>query len=913
MEGDDEVRRGDRLEEGGGDFWKRPRPTNENPNFVKEYFAASRLHFIGSFRARYESMMAAVAKKLNVEPSVLLSMPPPESKPRKQRERIIVHIDMDCFFASVAVSLDPSLAGKPIAVCHSRESPDGSTTIGSGEVSSCSYEARAYGVRRGMFFKQAKELCPELIGVPYHFPAYEKVSINAYSRFHAYKGAVVEAVSVDEAYIDLTAVVSSGPESSPNGPEQLVEDLRAKIFADTGCHASAGVGPSRLVARLATKRAKPNGQLRILQENASEFVSSMSVKDLPGVGWRTSARLKEQGIETCSQLRNLQLATLQDEFGEKQGKSFYDTVRGVDDKPVEPLKPRKSIGAEASWGVRFTDSDEDKGKAVKFISDLAGEVASRVVAAGGMGSKLVYKAYRRREGAGEPPKFLGHGSCEIFTRSAKLPAGLDSDTLSASMRNVCLKLHKELKIPDGLLRGVGVQLTELTFSNLGFDTKRNTIPSDNIRIDSFLTRGSGSKGALAQGAPLETRRKRTQEQESQIVEPASKRLCQEDAGLSEESISLRKRSAGKPVLSQEAIGAPKTSPTARSNELQTGDGVSEAHAERRSCDDNSSQGVEGTQVALPNSQGLGKAVPTVPDKAPPCTESRAVLPDEWDESVYDALPTQIREELLHDHLRRIAEKDVAEISPSPEHTSEETHKKSDVQERESAEDSVQQDHCKVDKNRREQATITQFADVAKLKAHGYSIVNASQFASKRMNECLELFADLKEGAKGSKKLVCFAGGASEPAEAPPGSVSDTGSSDSVNEDEAEWEIPSPPDLSSDSEGSIGITAAVERAGATQRRIFEDEGVVQYAGNLKSWMASIGHDIRSAHVELLRGRLLELVRLRELARTCAEMRVLRAFASDLPETEWAITFNRLLGDVQQVCNQEHGFELALQEL
>ncbi len=468
-----------------------PKPTNENPNFVRDYFASSRLHFIGSFRARYESMMVSVAERLNRSPAELLFAPPPLPTP----SRIIVHVDMDCFFASVAMANNKELVGKPIAVCHAKGGG-----VGGGEVSSCSYEARKFGVRAGMFFHSAKKLCPDLIGVPYDFPAYERASIAMYARFYSVFGARVEAMSVDEAYLDVTHAA----ESDVN---ELVTRLRKSIRADTGCNASAGVGSNKLVARLATKLAKPNGQRRIESDGVEELIAKLPVGDIPGVGWRTKKRFAEMNIDTCGQLQTVPLAKLQAEFGENQGKIFFDTVRGVDERPVEPMKPRKSIGAEASWGVRFTAGAQDAAKCEKFVADMAAEVASRVLTAGALGSKVLYKAYKSKKIDGKM-KYLGHGPCHILTRSTRIMERIDKNNLKELLAKTCWKIHREIGVPNDELRGVGIQLTDLVFENLKLVPHGEKTTST---IDVFL-KGGAKKNLFAQqslsGAPKVQKRPR---------------------------------------------------------------------------------------------------------------------------------------------------------------------------------------------------------------------------------------------------------------------------------------------------------------------------------------------------------------------------------------------------------------------
>lgn len=336
--------------------------------------------------------MLAVAARLNrpVAQLMLAPTPPPA------RHRSIVHVDMDAFFASVAVRDAPHLRGTPVAVCHAPKSDrpgDGSGK--GGEISSCSYEARAKGVKAGMFLGRAREMCPELVAVAYDFVAYERASVDIYALFYGV-GGVVQAASIDEAYLDLTGVVGE------DEVEGVVAKLREDIYQVSGCRASAGIGPCKLVARLATGRGKPNGQVRVLAEEVGDFVLGVSVKSLPGIGYRTRKKMREMDIETCEQLRAVRLSLLQAKFGNKLGQAYYDVCRGLDTTPIEPLKPRKSIGAEASWGVRFAAGDD--AKVAGFVSDLAREVAARCTEASAVGKKVTLKIYKARANAGRPGK-----------------------------------------------------------------------------------------------------------------------------------------------------------------------------------------------------------------------------------------------------------------------------------------------------------------------------------------------------------------------------------------------------------------------------------------------------------------------------------------------------------------------------
>lgn len=886
------------------DFWRNPRPTNENPRFVSDYFGASRLHFIGSFRARYESMMVAVARRRCVNPTVLLR---PPALRRVRGERVIAHVDMDCFFASVAIVGNPELAGKCIAVCH-----------GGGEISSCSYEAREFGVRAGMFFRHAQELCPTLQSVSYDFAAYADVSIGIYTRFYDYPGVVVEAVSVDEAFLDLTATCNT---DEPAAADELVEELRMKIFADTGCRASAGIGPSKLIARIATKRAKPNGQLRVRQEHAIEFLDAMALRDLPGVGWRNGKRLEQQGIETCGQLRAAPLETLQNSLGEKLGSSLYNAVRALDGRPVEPLKPRKSIGAEVSWGVRF--NKDELLKVTSFIKDMAYEVATRVEAAGAHGSKVVYKAYQRKDGAGWPGKVLGHGPCDIYTRSSRLPAPSAEHSFASALTRACLRLHTDLRIPNEDFRGVGVQVTDLLFSNLNFDHTPVPTAGTTRRIESFFVEAArepnlakeNEVAAKAEGPVLsdDKQRREREDEESLPLGVSAKRMRRNDEDCVE-------RGEEGVVLCDAGVRIIEETGGNRHNDI-----LEDAEVEDE-------DEVRANVAVQAISQRRTLASPTAADsELDDIGSNRDELPAEWDRSVYEALPTEIRAELLgsvfgpdcgdedEDEVRnRSGEGAASEVIASRSEAGAESKKRETARE-------VARREMAIAKARRRagaQVTMTQFAQLSKLQERGSNLVDAGEFRSRPLAECIDLLTDIKysTGARSRKRST----------------VDDSNSgkeklqSDELvrgvhqqqragrdlilsSDDVHVLDIPSPPTLSSDSEDSRGIGTLVEEAGIHHAQIFADEDIEAYAGQLSQWMLSAAQEVRTGHVELLRGRVLELVRLRRLERACVELRTIRKFATDCPGKGWRQGFNSLLNDIQTECQRTLGFKLAVSSL
>ncbi|GFR48077.1 hypothetical protein Agub_g9915, partial [Astrephomene gubernaculifera] len=283
-----------------------PRSTRNDPRFMETFFRSSRLHFIGTWKTRIEALMAEVEAGAPA--------PAPYSK---GTERVILHVDMDCFFASVAAVGRPELAGRPLAVCHSN------SARGTSEVSSANYLARSSGVCADMFISEARRRCPQLVVVPYEFDKYQAVSEQVYRILMSYT-ALVQPISCDEAFLDVTGLAPD--------PEQLASRLRAEIAHKTACTASAGIGPNMLVARLATKRAKPNGQFRVTRGSVLDFMGDLNVDQLPGVGWSLSSKLQTLGITSVRQLWATSRTLLQRQLGAKLGADLWAHAHGVDER-----------------------------------------------------------------------------------------------------------------------------------------------------------------------------------------------------------------------------------------------------------------------------------------------------------------------------------------------------------------------------------------------------------------------------------------------------------------------------------------------------------------------------------------------------------------------------------------------------
>lgn len=251
--------------------------------------------------------------------------PPPQRK--------IIHVDMDAFYASVEQRDNPELRGKPVAVGGSQAR---------GVVAAASYEARKFGVRSAMPSVTAKRKCPDLIFVKPRFDVYKEASRQIRAIFAEYT-RIVEPLSLDEAYLDVTENLKGIASAT-----QIAEEIRARIRAETGLTASAGVSYNKFLAKIASDYRKPDGLFVITPKMGPVFVEALPVAKFHGVGPATAAKMGRLGIESGMDLRAWTLPFLQQHFG-KSGHYFYWIARGVDDRPVRADRIRKSLGAENTF------------------------------------------------------------------------------------------------------------------------------------------------------------------------------------------------------------------------------------------------------------------------------------------------------------------------------------------------------------------------------------------------------------------------------------------------------------------------------------------------------------------------------------------------------------------------------------
>ena len=259
------------------------------------------------------------------------------------RERKIIHIDMDAFYASVEQRDFPEYRGKPLAV--------GGLPEKRGVVATASYEARPYGIHSAMSSFRALKLCPHLIFVMPRFEAYKTVSMQIRRIFADYTD-LIEPLSLDEAYLDVSENKVGNPSAT-----RIAAEIRVRIREETGLTASAGVSYNKFLAKVASDMNKPDGLTVITPQQAADFIAQLPIGRFYGIGRKTEPRLKALGIHTGGDLRNLSQEEMAQVFGRSAG-FYYQLARGYDDRPVETSWVRKSVGSETTFEQDLENIDD---------------------------------------------------------------------------------------------------------------------------------------------------------------------------------------------------------------------------------------------------------------------------------------------------------------------------------------------------------------------------------------------------------------------------------------------------------------------------------------------------------------------------------------------------------------------------
>lgn len=275
----------------------------------------------------------------------------------------IIHIDMDAFFASVEQRDNPALRGRPLAVGQAD---------GRGVVAAASYEARRYGVRSAMSSSKARRLCPDLIFTDCRFDVYKAVSAQIHEIFHRYTD-IIEPISLDEAFLDVTENFAGMTYAV-----DIAREIKQSIRRELSLVASAGVSYNKFLAKIASDYRKPDGLCVIPPERAPDFVAKMPVESFWGVGPVTAAKMHSLGIYTGADLRNFSVSELRLHFG-KAGSQYYNFARGIDNRPVESVRIRKSVGCERTTDADITTLDAARALVDELCIDLERRLAGKNV------------------------------------------------------------------------------------------------------------------------------------------------------------------------------------------------------------------------------------------------------------------------------------------------------------------------------------------------------------------------------------------------------------------------------------------------------------------------------------------------------------------------------------------------------
>jgi DNA polymerase IV len=252
--------------------------------------------------------------------------------------RKIIHIDMDCFYAAIEERENPALRGKPLAVGGSQRR---------GVLTTANYEARKYGCRSAMPVFKALELCPQLILVPVRFDLYRAESNRIRAIFGRFTD-LIEPLSLDEAYLDVSHLKTRGA--------AIAREIRAQIREETGLTASAGIAENKLIAKIASDWNKPDGQYEVTKDQSAEFMATLPVGRLWGVGRKMREKLSPLGVETCADLQKIDRLELAKRFG-KWGLELWELSRGIDHSPVRPNRIRKSLSSENTFSENILTLD----------------------------------------------------------------------------------------------------------------------------------------------------------------------------------------------------------------------------------------------------------------------------------------------------------------------------------------------------------------------------------------------------------------------------------------------------------------------------------------------------------------------------------------------------------------------------
>ncbi len=353
--------------------------------------------------------------------------------------RKIIHVDMDAFYASVAQLDQPELKGKAIAVGGGGKR---------GVISAASYEARKFGIKSAMSGSLAIKLCPHLIFVKTDFERYKAISQRIRHIFYDYTD-LVEPLSLDEAYLDVTTNKKGHPSAS-----LIAKEIRARIYNDIGLTASAGISINKFIAKVASDYNKPNGQKTVNPEEVIPFLEALDIRKFYGVGKVTAEKMYQKGIFTGLDLKQKSIDYLSEHFG-KSGRYYYHVVRGIHTSEVKPHRTRKSLAAERT----FSENLASEIFMLEKLDHIAEEVAKRLLRHKVAGKTITLK--------------IKYSDFTLQTRSKTLPYYL-------SDKSMILETAKDLLYQETLDNSV--RLLGISLSNLNTNKKKPSLPKKSVSV-----------------------------------------------------------------------------------------------------------------------------------------------------------------------------------------------------------------------------------------------------------------------------------------------------------------------------------------------------------------------------------------------------------------------------------------------
>ena len=346
--------------------------------------------------------------------------------------RKIIHVDMDAFYASVEQLDNPDLRGKPLAVGGSEHR---------GVVSAASYEARKFGVRSALSGTLAKKYCPELIFVRPRFDRYKEISNKIRNIFHDYTD-LVEPLSLDEAYLDVTVNKKGNPSAS-----LIAQEIRKRIYDELGLTASAGISINKFVAKVASDYNKPNGQKTIGPEEVIPFLEQLPIRKFYGVGKVTTEKMYQLGIFTGLDLKSKSLEFLEKHFG-KSGTFYYHVVRGIHNGQVRSNHIAKSVAAEHTFNENLTSEIFMLEKLERIAAELERRLKKHNISGKTVTLKIKYSDFSQQ------------------TRSKTLPYFISDKALM-------LETAKELLFQERMKESV--RLLGISLNNLNTEVKKTVV------------------------------------------------------------------------------------------------------------------------------------------------------------------------------------------------------------------------------------------------------------------------------------------------------------------------------------------------------------------------------------------------------------------------------------------------------